>query len=184
MLHMPMQSTLKQPQESGILLLGMSEKGVVRSIQQAFAKVPYAVGMNNHQGSLLTRHPGDMAWVMAEMKRTGRYFVDSRTSKQSVAEKIAKEFLVPVLGRDVFLDDDKDERSIERQFSRLVQVALKKGHAVGIGHPNPETIAVLRRALPTLNQLGIELVPISKQLETRNALLPKLARSNWADKKH
>lgn len=184
MLHMPMQSTSKQPQETRILLMGMSEKRMAQLIQQAFAKVPYAVGMNNHQGSLLTRHPGDMAWVMAEMKRTGRYFVDSRTSKQSVAEKIAKEFQVPVLSRDVFLDDDKDEQSIEREFKRLVQRALKNGYAVGIGHPNPETIAVLRRELPTLKQLGIDVVPISTQLEARNALLPKLAHSSWADKKH
>lgn len=160
MLHMPMQATLHQSTEKGVLLLDMSERSIVQSMQQAFAKVPHAVGMNNHQGSLLTRHPGDMAWVMAEMKRTGHYFVDSRTTSDSVAEKIAKEFNVPTLRRDVFLDDVKDEASVTEQFNRLIAVALKKGRAVGIGHPNPETIAVLQRMLPSLAELGIAVVPV------------------------
>jgi len=164
MLHMPMQSTLGLAAEVGVLNIDMQEKEVVASIRQAFAKVPYAIGLNNHQGSLLTRHPGHMSWVMKELQEKGYYFVDSRTSKQSIAEQVAKEHGVSAIRRDVFLDHDINEASIKERFDYLVKVALKKGHAVAIGHPHPETLAVLKELLPSLAEKGIRLVSISHQL--------------------
>ena len=172
MLHMPMQSTLGLAAETGVLSIDMQETRVVNGLQQAFAKVPYAMGMNNHQGSLLTRHPGHMAWVMKELRRKDRFFVDSRTSKQSVAEQVANEAGVPVVRRDVFLDHDINEASIKQQFNRLVGLAKKHGHAVAIGHPHPETLAVLRQMLPQLAALNIKVVPVSSQLKVRPVSVP------------
>ena len=164
-LHMPMQSTLGAVAEKGVLEVDMGEKEVVNALREAFSKVPHAVGMNNHQGSLLTRHPGHMAWVMKEMAKKDYFFIDSRTSKQSVAEKIAKEQRVRVLRRDVFLDHDVDMSSIKAQFNELIKKAKKNGAAIGIGHPHPETIAVLKELLPTLELQGIVLEPISYQFQ-------------------
>jgi polysaccharide deacetylase 2 family uncharacterized protein YibQ len=165
MLHLPMQATSNDKPEQDALSVDMSQRKVVEAMQKAFANVPQAVGMNNHQGSLLTRHPGHMAWVMAEMKKNGRYFVDSRTSKQSVAEQLAIEKGVPSLNRDVFLDHDVNKVSIEAQFNRLITLAKQNGHAVGIGHPHPETLVVLQEMLPKLEGLNVRLVPVSNQLK-------------------
>jgi len=165
MLHMPMQSTLGLAAEVGVLNIDMQEKAVVSGIQKGFAKVPHAVGLNNHQGSLLTRHPGHMSWVMKELQRAGHYFVDSRTSKQSVAEQVANEQGVLTIRRDVFLDHEINEASIKERFNYLLEVALKKGHAVAIAHPHPETLAVLKELLPSLAEKGIRLKPISYQLQ-------------------
>ncbi|HIG79095.1 MAG TPA: divergent polysaccharide deacetylase family protein [Cycloclasticus sp.] len=164
MLHMPMQSTLGDASEQGMLDIDMEEKVVVKALQDAFNNVPHAMGMNNHQGSLLTRHPGHMTWVMKAMREGGYFFVDSRTSSKSVAEAIAHEQGVPVVKRDVFLDHEVDVQSIKFEFNRLIQIAKRKGHAVGIGHPHSETLAVLREMLPTLEALDIALVPISYQI--------------------
>lgn len=163
MLHMPMQSTLGEAAEEGLLNVDMEEKDVIEALQQAFDKVPYAIGMNNHQGSLLTRHPGHMEWVMKEMLKGGYFFVDSRTSQKSVAEKIAKEQGVPTIRRDVFLDHQVDTISIKAQFNRLIKLALKNGSAVGIAHPHAETLAVLREVLSSIGAQGVTLVPISDQ---------------------
>jgi polysaccharide deacetylase 2 family uncharacterized protein YibQ len=171
MLHMPMQSTLGDAAEDGLLNVDMEEKDVIEALQQAFDKVPYAIGMNNHQGSLLTRHPGHMEWVMKEMLKGGYFFVDSRTSQKSVAEKIAKEQGVPTIRRDVFLDHQVDTISIKAQFNRLIQLALKNGYAVGIAHPHAETLVVLREMLPQLDGLNIQIVPISKQIKSNRRLL-------------
>ncbi|PCI23289.1 MAG: hypothetical protein COB62_00255 [Piscirickettsiaceae bacterium] len=179
MLHLPMQSTSNEALEQGVLIVDMNQTEVVGAMQKAFAKVPYAVGMNNHQGSLLTRHPGHMTWVMAEMKKNGLYFVDSRTSKQSIAGMIALENDVPTLTRDVFLDHDIDRVSIQQQFNRLIKLAKKNGRAVGIGHPHPETIAVLRHMLPKLEELNIKLVPVSHQLMENKWLFTKARRRAW-----
>lgn len=171
MLHMPMQSTLGLAAEIGVLNIDMEKAGVVNALQQAFAKVPHAIGMNNHQGSLLTRHPGHMAWVMTELLSKGSFFVDSRTSKKSVAEQVANEVGVPVIRRDVFLDHDINEASIHQQFNRLLSLAKKNGHAVAIGHPHPETLAVLRQMLPQLAAENIKVVPISSQIKAPQAWL-------------
>ncbi len=171
MVHMPMQSTLGLAAEKGVLNIDMREAGVVNALQEAFAKVPYAIGMNNHQGSLLTRHPGHMAWVMTELLSKGSFFVDSRTSKKSVAEQVANEVGVPVIRRDVFLDHDINEASIRQQFNRLLSLAKKNGHAVAIGHPHPETLTVLRQMLPQLAADKIEIVPISSQIKAAHVWL-------------
>ncbi len=176
MLHLPMQATSNDKPEQGALSVEMGEKAVVEAMQKAFANVPQAVGMNNHQGSVLTRHPGHMAWVMTEMKKNGRYFVDSRTSKQSVADMIAIENGVPSLTRDVFLDHDINNASIEAQFNRLIKLAKSKGHAIGIGHPHPETLKVLRDMLPKLEGLNVRLVPVSRQLINGKLILTKLRK--------
>ena len=164
MLHLPMQATSNDKPELGALSVDMNQKEVVDMMQKAFANVPQAVGMNNHQGSLLTRHPGHMAWVMKEMRKKGQFFVDSRTSKQSIADKIAIEN---------FLDHDINKASIEAQFNRLIKLAKRKGYAIGIGHPHPETLAVLQKVLPKLQQLNVQLVPVSHQLNNNQWLLTK-----------
>jgi len=171
MLHMPMESISGKAAEKGVLKMNMGEKQVVSAIRAAVAKVPYAIGMNNHQGSLLTRHPGHMSWVMKEMGRQGYFFVDSMTSSRSVAGSIAEEQGVPVVKRDVFLDHSTDVRSIKRQFSRLIKMAWEKGHAVGIAHPHPETLRVLKEMLPMLSALQIDLVPVSRQVKPQQSLM-------------
>jgi len=170
-LHMPMQSVLGMHSESGVLNVEMAEGAVVDALKQAFNNVPYAIGMNNHQGSLLTRHPGHMTWVMKAMREGGYFFVDSRTTKHSVAEVMANEQGVRVVRRDVFLDHTVDKEFIRSEFNRLIKIALKRGRAVAIGHPYAETLAVLEEMLPRLNELGIDLVPISQQIKSQQLLL-------------
>jgi polysaccharide deacetylase 2 family uncharacterized protein YibQ len=176
MLHMPMQSTLGEAAEEGALAIDMKEKEVEQALLQAFNKVPHAIGMNNHQGSLLTRHPGHMEWVMKTMRQGNYFFVDSRTAGQSIAAQIAVEQGVPVLSRDVFLDHTIDEEKIKQQFDILIKQALENGYAVGIGHPYPETLSVLQEMLPTLALRGVKLEPISYQLQKR--ALKQLTRAS------
>ncbi len=64
--------------------------------------------------------------------------------------------------RDVFLDDSNDPADIEKQFQRMVDIAHKRGQAVAIGHPRPDTLRVLRERLPGLEAEGIKLVRISE----------------------
>jgi len=65
----------------------------------------------------------------------------------------------------VFLDHDPDEASIRRQFHLLVQLAHRNGAAVAIGHPYPETLAVLEDELPRLyEEYGLRLVSLREFL--------------------
>ena len=49
-----------------------------------------------------------------------------------------------------------------RKAIELFQKARKKGHAVGICHPFPETLAVLKSTFPLIDSYGLEAVPVSR----------------------
>ncbi len=163
MLHLPMQSKAGVRLGPGGLTLEMTEKEFKQTTRDALKDIPYVKGLNNHTGSLLTRHPGSMEWLMQVIKeRDGLYFVDSRTAVQSVAMQVALENGVPTTKRDVFLDHVKNRAEIRREFRELLKLAKRRGYAVGIGHPYPETLKVLKQELPKLDAMGISLVPVSQ----------------------
>ena len=168
LLHLPLQAT-SDPSDvtSGELVLDMNEQEFREAFDSSMASVPHVVGINTHRGSLLTRHPGHMQWLMEEIiAREDLFFVDSYTTAESVALRMAREKGIPAIRRHVFLDPDQEPQTVEREFDRLMELARDNGTAVGIGHPYPETLAFLEQALPALD--GIDLVPVSA-LVTRTA---------------
>jgi polysaccharide deacetylase 2 family uncharacterized protein YibQ len=163
MLHLPMESMEHKQLGPGGLTLNMDHAEFVRQLNRDLAAIPYAVGINNHMGSLLTQHPGFMQWLMTELnKRRDLYFIDSYTTKASIAQQIANENWIPNLRRDVFLDSERNADRIRFQFRRLIKKARRQGTALAIGHPFPETMAVLETELPKLRQQGITLLPVSQ----------------------
>lgn len=172
LLHLPLQSMAQQETahtEPGAILLDMSRTEFARSFATSFASVPHAVGVSNHQGSLLTQHPGHMSWLMEEIEAQGDlFFVDSYTTHRSIALAIALENGVPAVRRDVFLDSDGSPETVRREFERLKKRSRRQGMAVGIGHPYPVTLAFLEKELPKLADEGYELVGI-REFVTREA---------------
>lgn len=163
MLHLPMESMEPQRLGPGGLTLDMTASQFVQQFQADLDSIPYVVGVNNHMGSLLTQHPGHMQWLMQELrKRNNLYFVDSYTTKTSIAQQLANENWVPNFRRDVFLDHDRNPDIIRFHFQRLIKKAKQNGSALAIGHPFPETMAVLEQELPKLQAQGIRLLPVSQ----------------------
>lgn len=164
LLHLPLESVADMPLGSGGITLDMTEGEIRATLADDLASLPHLAGMNNHEGSLMTQHPGDMAWVMQALHGAGQqfYYIDSYTSVDSVAYQIAREQHVPAARRNVFLDDANTESAVREQWQRLISIAHKKGFALAIGHPRPATFAVLEAELPKLAEEGIELVAPSK----------------------
>lgn len=164
LLHLPMQAVGPETSvEATRMTLDMSRSSFAATFDAAFDSVPHAIGINNHRGSLLTRHPGHMQWLMEELlQHEGLFFVDSFTTAESVALQIASELGVHATRRDVFLDPDKTSLTLQREFERLKSVARKRGRAIAIGHPYELTLALLERELPRLAEQGFDLVPVSE----------------------
>lgn len=175
MLHLPMEAVaanhLLGP---GAVRTAMPRAEFVATLRTALASVPGAIGLNNHMGSLLTRDPVRMTWVMETLREDGLYFVDSRTTALSVAAQVARNAAVPVAERDVFLDNRPEARYVEGQFARLLDVARLRGDALGIVHPHAVSVAVLARALPHLADSGVTLVPVPAILRRRAVPAPGL----------
>ncbi len=168
MLHAPMESEKHGKVGPGALMLHMDQNQFITTLQKDIAAVPHVRGINNHMGSLLTRHPNHMLWLMQEINRHGDlFFVDSRTTTRTVASKIAGETGVPSLQRDIFLDNVREPEAIESQFNKLIAIARRKGTALAIGHGYESTLSVLERLLPQLEAHGVRLVPVSKLINLR-----------------
>jgi len=168
MLHAPMQSLAREPLGDGGLTMEMGEGELKRQFSAQLAAIPNIAGINNHMGSALTQNRESMAWVMTVIRQAGDsslFFVDSMTTDFSVAKKVADDYRVPALSRDVFLDHDESEQAVRNQFDRLIAIAKQRGYALAIGHPRVNTLKVLGEKLAELERYGVELVTVSRLVD-------------------
>ena len=96
----------------------------------------------------------------------GLFFLDSRTTAETVALRVALEHGVPALKRDVFLDHERTTSAIHGAFERALQIARRNGHAVVIGHPYAITLDYLDKRLRSLPS-DIQLVKAAELAQRR-----------------
>jgi polysaccharide deacetylase 2 family uncharacterized protein YibQ len=123
------------------------------------------VGVNNHMGSRLTQDKQAMGLLMRLLKAQGLYFLDSRTINTSIAAETAAFYGVPYAVRDVFLDHEDTPEFVANALKKTEGVARRAGAAIAIGHPKKNTMQALQKWIPTLEQKGFELVPLSALIQ-------------------
>ncbi len=168
MLHVPMEADEKNELLGpGALRASMTGWQLVTQLRKDIVSMPTIVGINNHMGSHLTRKEDTMKWVMGLLKWQGLYFIDSRTTSESVALSVASSMGVLSSSRDVFLDHIISTAEIDKEFLRAVAIAEKTGFAIIIGHPHDETIEILNKRIPLLKAAGIKLVSPAEIIQGR-----------------
>lgn len=148
LLHLPMEGGPNADPGPDALKVSQDEATVRALVRKALLEVPYRRGVNNHMGSRFTTDPQRMDWVLDELKKQKLFFLDSRTTKETVAWARAQALGVRSAQRQVFLDDDKSEVELRRQWDRALALARQEGQAIVIGHIYPETVEVLERWIP------------------------------------
>lgn len=163
LLHLPMEPEgyPRVRPGPGLVLRSQSDAEIERLLEDDLATVPGAVGVNNHMGSAATADARVMRAVSRVLSRRHLFFLDSRTTDATVAEKTAEEASVRAASRRVFLDDVATEAAIRGQLGELVRRAKLEGDAVAIGHPYPVTLFVLEKELGGLADRGVRLVRVS-----------------------
>jgi polysaccharide deacetylase 2 family uncharacterized protein YibQ len=163
-LHLPL-----QPRDypavnpgTGSLLLSMDRERVQAEVAQQLDALPPCVGVSSHMGSLFTEDEERMRWVLSVLAERRLFFVDSLTTPNSAARRIAAELGVPFARRTHFLDVEKAEDSIVRQLCCVVDTAVRQGGAIGIAHPSEETLAALPKVASAFAEKGVRLVPVSE----------------------
>ena len=167
LLHLPMQPKDGDLGEENGILVDLPEDEIRRRVRWALAEIPQAAGVNNHMGSLATENRKVMCAVLEEIKAAGKFFVDSRTSSQSVALDVAKELGFSCDRSDGFLDSEDDAAQIKRRLEALAEKALQNGSAIGIGHIRANTLQALRDMIPRLEKKGVQFAHVSRVLEAR-----------------
>jgi polysaccharide deacetylase 2 family uncharacterized protein YibQ len=154
MLHLPM-----EPDEypsinpgPGVLLTSMSPDQLINQLDEDLDAFPFIRGVNNHMGSKMTTLSPQLYQIFSVLKKKGLFFIDSRTTPNTVCKPSAELFKVPFAQKDVFIDHIPKPEFIRKQIHRLILIAISHGEAVGIAHPHAETYDILREMLPELEK--------------------------------
>lgn len=163
MLHVPMMPHAKADLAPVTLSPDMQEDEIKNDFVQMLDRYKGLgmKGINNHMGSLFTEDEKSLGYVMQILKDRNLFFLDSKTTAKSVGAKVAAEYGVPYIARDVFLDNENDYNYIMGQLRQTEKIAHMRGYAVAIGHPRSQTYLALRDWMKELPERRIRLVRLS-----------------------
>jgi polysaccharide deacetylase 2 family uncharacterized protein YibQ len=151
LIHLPMQSRSRGfKEEEGTLHIYDDFETIDARVAYLKKLYPNAKVINNHTGSLFTQDNRAMDMLMRSLKKHGFYFIDSRTTAKSVAKQFADKHKVPMLSRNVFLDNKRDINYIKNNLRKSVKLAKKYHQAIAIGHPYNVTLQAIQELKPYL----------------------------------
>lgn len=164
-LHLPLESELGIYPGPGLITGGMPDDAIRILLRENLASVPNHIGVNNHMGSLGTSDSRLMKIILSEIHQRNLFFLDSFTSLRSQVVPLSHTLGVPVLRRDVFLDNVEDAEAVRKQINQTAQVAQKSGYAIAIGHYKKHTLEVIAEEIPKLERQGFQIVKLSDMIK-------------------
>lgn len=134
-LHQPMQAVnLSTDPGPNAIMPEMSAEQIRSLVSENIDSLGVKIGLNNHEGSLITADTFAMKAVMEVCKSRGMFFLDSRTNSQSVCKNVASEYGVKLYERNIFLDNTPNQSDMIAMFKSGIEYAKKNGSVVMIGH--------------------------------------------------
>ncbi len=162
-LHMPLEPVDDRHREEDMIMTYHSREEIKRLFNRAVSEMRgRVVGVNNHKGSKFTSDRKKMREFLEAVKDNNMFFIDSVTIDSSVGFELAKKMEIPATERDLFLDYVDEKPAIRKNLRKAEELALKEGLAVVIGHHKENTLEVLQKELPGMQNRGVELVKVSE----------------------
>lgn len=165
LVHMPMEPLGLADPGPNALRLGLQREDLELRARWAMARVPGAIGFNNHMGSRFTQDPAALRIAMSAIAEEGLIFLDSRTSAASRGSAVARGLGLDVLERDVFIDHELDAHAIMTALDEAETLAQRRGHVVLIGHPHDITLDHLETWTRDAQSRGFVFVTVSEMAE-------------------
>lgn len=143
-LHMPMEPKRFVRLEKQTLATNMGENEIDSIFYNDLNNTHGIRGVSNHMGSKFTADRGAMTIFLKQLKKKNLYFLDNVSCDNSVCKTVANNLKVKFAQRDVYLDNFNDTNYIKGQFNQLIEIAKKRGYAVGTGHDRKKTLEVIK----------------------------------------
>ncbi len=167
LLHMPMQAEGEHNPGPLALTVGLAPAEILRRLDAALARVPGAIGINNHMGSRFTADRAGLTPVAEDLARRHLLFFDSRTTPATEVVAVARSLGVASAGRDVFLDDEETVGAVSTQLAELEARARAQGIAIAIGHPHDVTLAALAQWTAHAGARGFVLITLPEAIRLK-----------------
>lgn len=164
-LHQPMEPINNSNPGEGAIFVGMSKAEIFDILDENIASMGNFPGSNNHMGSYATADYDTMTHVLNYHKDNGMFFLDSRTTHKSLIPKIASGIDLLYFERDLFLDNEKDVNLIIKNIEDLIDLAIERGFAIGIGHLHKTTIKALEYISLNRQEYQVDFIYIEELLE-------------------
>ena len=154
-LHQPMEAIGGQDPGPGAIFTGMSAEEVRSIMARNIAEVGPVTGVNNHQGSKITMDSNLMQTILAFCQENNLYFLDSRTTADSVVPAVARRIGIKFAERNIFLDNEQNKNAMLRYLADGLTRAQRNGLSVMIGHTwSPDLAPLLKEQYPLLTEQG------------------------------
>lgn len=162
-LHQPMQAVnLSVDPGPSAIKPDMHTYEIEDLVRKNLAEIGPVVGLNNHEGSLITATQSAIGAVLDVCKAENIFFLDSRTNAETKAPQAALERGMKIYERDIFLDNEPGRDDIIAMIKKGLAVADKKGHAIMIGHIWSDGLAaIIKELYPDLVAQGYVFTDIS-----------------------
>ena len=170
-LHQPMQAVnLSVDPGPGAIKPEMYSYEIEEIVKENLAEVGPVIGLNNHEGSLITASQSDIGTVLDVCKEKGIIFLDSRTNSESKARQAALERGMTILERDIFLDNIQEKSEIISMVNKGLEIADKKGYVIMIGHVWCKDLAkILSDMYPNLKAQGYNFLSLQELYNELNS---------------
>jgi len=154
-LHQPMEAIGGQDPGPGAIFSGMSSEEIKSIMARNIAEVGPVKGVNNHQGSKITMDSDMMQTILAFCQENNLYFLDSRTTADSVVPVVANRMGIKFAERNVFIDNEQNKDAMLRYITGGLTRAQRSGLSVMIGHTwSPDLAPLLKEQYPLLTEQG------------------------------
>lgn len=160
MIHLPMEAQNFSAEEPNTLRVDDSQNVIsarIKEIKKLFPKVAY---INNHTGSKFTSNEVAMNRLISALNDNKIHFLDSRTTAETKAPIVLKNFGLEYISRDVFLDHHMEKEYVLKQIKQAIKIAKTHGTAVAIGHPHKNTLQAIYESKELFKD--VELIYINK----------------------
>ncbi len=143
------------------LLTSESEVENLNRLENVMKKSAGYVGLLGSFGSRFTNHAESLLPILQILKVRGLLYVDSGASSRSLGPELASSIQLPRAFNNRFIDRTPSRQAIDNRLIELEEIVKLNRFAIGIAQPYPISLDRISAWIPTLENKGITLAPIT-----------------------
>lgn len=143
------------------LMTGASSRDNLKRLDWVLSQVTGYVGVINEMGSKFTTSEDDVLPILESLKGRGLMFLDSRSTRFSVAAKVARRLSMPRALNNLYIDNNINSKDIRANLAQLENTARTYGTALGVANTVPLSIKEIALWSKSLSARGFQLVPVT-----------------------